>query len=83
MSEWTKVKPTDPGWYWCRHKLFKDPHPFLIRIVTYTVHNCNEYKSTEYFDRNTKLWISVDSYIDLYQKIDNQPIDFSGYKNDG
>ena len=82
MSKWTKVPPDEPGWFWVKSKLFSKTHPIEVRIVEINQLGYGRSKRVEYWDAKKSDWVLSDSYIQLWQKVDNQPIDFEDMEND-
>ena len=76
MSEWTKVPPDEPGWFWVKSKLFSKPHPIEVRIVEVNQLEYGKTKRIEYWNDRKSDWILSGSDIELWQKVDNQPFGF-------
>lgn len=63
--EWTKEKPTEPGWYWLIEELKKDKNPTMARMA---VHHYDGNKTQLIFKRISD--IGVQSLEELRGKND-------------
>ena len=78
MNKWTKVQPNEPGWYWVKSdKFFSRPTPVEVRIVKINQLCSGKCTRVEFWNPKKSEWTLADSIIELWQKVDNQPLNFS------